>query len=103
MLNADPAIGSDIMLAVSCFPLTARDEAGPAFFKAMNAAPRAEFDAVRRSGATVALIEPGSEFVVLTKHGAAMMDSNRVPEACRLGQITAVAEVQSVRRVWNSH
>ncbi|HEY2533725.1 MAG TPA: patatin-like phospholipase family protein [Xanthobacteraceae bacterium] len=103
MLNADLAIGSHIVIAVSCLPLTARDNAGPAFLKAMNAAPLAELDAVRGSGATLAVIEPGSEFVVLTKHGTAMMDSNLVPEAYRLGQITAVAEAESVRRVWNSH
>jgi len=102
MLNADLAIGSHIVIAVSCFPLTSRDKAGPAFFKVINAAPLAELDAVRGSGATLAVIEPGSEFVVLTKHGTAMMDSNLVPEAYRLGQITAVAEAESVRRVWNS-
>jgi NTE family protein len=103
MLNADLAIGSDIVIAVSCFLLTACDEAGPAFFKAMNAAPLAELDAVRGSGAAVALIEPRPDFVVLTKHGTAMMDSNLVPEAYRLGQITAVGEAESVRRVWNLH
>jgi hypothetical protein len=103
MLNADLAIGSDIVIAVSCFPLTARDEAGPAFFKAMNAAALAELDAVRGSGATLAVIEPRSDFVVLTKHGTAMMDSNLVPEAHRLGQMTAVGEAESVRRVWNLH
>ena len=103
MLNADLAIGSDIVIAVSCFPLTASDDARPAFFKAMNAAPLAELDAVRHSGATVALIEPHSDFVVLTKHGTAMMDSNLVPEAYGLGHITAVGEAESVRRVWNSH
>jgi NTE family protein len=58
MLNADLAIGSDIVISVSCFPLTARDEAGPALFKAMNAAPLAELDAVRGSGATLALSNP---------------------------------------------
>jgi NTE family protein len=102
-LNADLAIGCDVVIAVSCFPLTARDEAGPAFFKAMTTAPLAELDALRGSGATVALIEPNSDFVVLTKHGIAMMDSGLAPEAYRLGQITAVREAESVRRLWNSH
>jgi len=63
-----------MVIAVSCFSLTGHDNAVPAFFTAMNAAPLAELDAVRDSGATVALIEPRSDFVVLTKHGAAMMD-----------------------------
>jgi NTE family protein len=38
MLNADLAIGSDIVIAVSCFPLPARDKAGTPFFTALNAA-----------------------------------------------------------------
>jgi NTE family protein len=103
MLNADLAIGSDIVIAVSCFPLTARDKSGTAFFTAINAAVLAELDAVRGSGATLAVIEPHSEFLVLTKHGAAMMDSNLIPEAYRLGHITGVGEAETVRRVWNSH
>jgi NTE family protein len=103
MLNADLAIGSDIVIAVSCFPLIAQDKAGTPFFTATNAALRAELDAVRGSGATLAVIEPHSEFLVLTKRGTAMMDSNLVPEAYRLGHITAVGEAESVRCVWNSH
>ena len=46
----------------------------------MNAVSRAELDAVRGSGATLVVIEPGPEFVVLTKHGTAMMDGNLIPE-----------------------
>ena len=103
MLNADLAIGSDIVIAVSCFPLTARDKPGMPFFTATNAAVVAELDAVRGSGAILAVIEPHSEFLVLTKHGTAMMDSNLVPEAYGLGHITAVGEAESVGRVWNSH
>jgi hypothetical protein len=103
MLNADLAIGFDIVIAVSCFALTAGEKAGPAFFTSMNAAPLAELDAVCGSGATLAVIEPCSEFIVLTKHGAAMMDNNLVPEAYRLGHIAGVGEAESVRRAWNSH
>jgi hypothetical protein len=68
----------------------------------MNAALLAELDALRGSGATLVVIEPCSEFLVLTRHGTGMMDSNLVPEACRLGRITAAGEAESVRRVWNS-
>jgi NTE family protein len=103
MLNADLAIGSDIVIVVSCFPLTARDKARMPFFTALNAGLLAELDAVRGSGATLAVIEPHSEFLVLTKHGTAMMDSNLIPEGYRLGHITAIGEAESVRRVWNSH
>lgn len=101
MLNADLAVGCDIVIAVSCFALT--DKAVAPFFIALNSAMLAELDAVRGSGATLAAIEPHSEFLVLTKHGAAMMDGNLVPEAYRLGRVTAAAEAASVRRVWNSH
>ena len=100
MLNADLAIGSDIVIAVSCFPLT--DKVGTPFFTTLNAAMLAELDAVRGSGAILTVIEPHSEFLMLTKHGTAMMDSNLVPEAYRLGRVTAVGEAASVRRVWNS-
>jgi len=102
-LNADLAIGSDIVIAVSCFPLTARDKAAAPFFAAMNAPVLAELDAVRSSGATLAVIEPDSEFLVLTKQGTAMMDGSLAPEAYRLGHITAVGEAETVRGVWNSH
>ena len=103
MLNADLAIGSDIVIVVSCFPLTVRAKAGTPFFTATNAALLAELDAVRGSSATLAVIEPRSDFVMLTKHGTAMMDSNLVPEAHQLGQVTAVGQAESVRRVWNLH
>ena len=103
MLNADLAIGSDIVIAVSCFSLTVRDKAGTNFFTAMNAASLAELDAVRGSGATLAVIEPQPEFLALTRHGVAMMDSDLVPEAYRLGHIAAVGEAERVRRVWYSH
>ena len=100
MLNADLAIGSDIVIAVSCFPLT--DKTGTHFFAALNAVTLAELDAVRGSGATLVVIEPQSEFFVLTKHGTAMMDSDLVPEAYRLGRVIAAGEASSLRRVWNS-
>ena len=101
MLNADQAIGCDIVIAVSCFALT--DKAALPFFTALNAAMLAELDAVRDSGATLAVIEPHSEFVALTRHGAAMMDGKLFPDAYRLGRRTAAAEAASIRRVWNSH
>jgi NTE family protein len=103
MLNADLAVGSGTVMAVSCFALTARDKATAPFFAAMTAAMLAELDAVRGSGAALAVIEPNAEFLALTRHGAAMMDGNLAPEAYRLGRITAVDEAESVRRVWNAH
>src|SRR5215472_14153431 len=47
MLNADLAMGADIVIAVSCFPLTAHDKVEPALFAAMNAASRAHGHRVR--------------------------------------------------------
>jgi NTE family protein len=101
MLNADLAIGSGIVIAVSCFALTARDKPPTSFFTAINAPLLAELDAVRSSGATLVVIEPSAEFVALTRHGAAMMDITLVLEAYRLGRITAVGEAEAVRAVWN--
>jgi NTE family protein len=101
MLNADLAVGADVVVAVSCFGLT--NEATPPFFKALNSASLAGLDAARRSGATLVVIEPQSEFLALTKNGVAMMDGRLAPEAYRLGRIAAAAEATTVRRVWNSN
>jgi NTE family protein len=100
MLNADLAIGFSIVIVVSCFALT--DKAAIPFFTALNAPVLAELDAVRGSGATLAIVEPSAEFLMLTRHGAAMMDGRLASEAYRLGLITAAAEAASVRRVWDS-
>src|SRR5262249_58933061 len=64
MLNADLAIGSDIVIAVSCFPPT--DKAGTPFFATLNAAMLAELDAGRGSGPTLAVIQPPSPFPLLS-------------------------------------
>ena len=103
ILNADLAIGFDIVIAVSCFAVTARHQAEVAFFKALNAAVLLELDAIRNRGASLVVIEPNSEFLVLTRHGAAMLDNNLAPEAYRLGHITAMAHAESVRSIWNSY
>src|SRR6516225_9080695 len=58
MLNADLAGGSCIVIAVSCFSLTHRGNAGAPFLTAMSAASLAELDALRASGAAVAMVEP---------------------------------------------
>ena len=102
MLNADLAIGFDLVIAVSCFALAARGGAQNPVLSAINASLLAELDAVRNSGATLAVIEPDSDFLALTRHGAAMMDNSLVPEAYRLGQIKARVEAESVRNVWSS-
>jgi NTE family protein len=103
MLNADLAIGFDLVIAVSCFALTADDGAENSPFAATNASSLAELDAVRNSGATLAVIKPDSDFLALTNRGAAMMDNSLVPEAYRLGQMKAFVEAESVRKVWSSY
>lgn len=98
LLNADLAIGSEVVVAVSCFPLT--DKAGAPFFMALIAAMLAELEELRGSGATVAVIEPDADFLMLTKNGAAMMDSNLAPDAYRLGHATGIREAVSISRIW---
>ena len=100
MLNADLAGGSCIVIAVSCFSLTHRGNAGAPFLTAMSAASLAELDALRASGAAVAMVEPHSEFLALTRHGIAMMDIGLIPEAYRLGHVAAAGEAEQLRRIW---
>jgi hypothetical protein len=101
MLNADLAGGSCIVIAVSCFSLTHRGNAGAPFLTAMSAASLAELDALRASGAAVAMVEPHSEFLALTRHGIAMMDIGLIPEAYRLGYVEAAGEAEQLRRIWD--
>jgi NTE family protein len=98
-LNADLAIGSDIVIIVSCFAL--REVSDFAFFAALNSTMRGELDAVRRSGAKLAIVEPDPDFIALTKQGTAMMDINLVSEAHRLGHKKAVSEAAAIRSVWD--
>ena len=99
-LNADLAIGANIVVAVSCFALTG--EAIPPFFRTLNSPVLAELDAVRGSGARLTLIEPQPEFLEITKHGAAMMDGRLAPDAYRLGRVAAALQASSIRGFWIS-
>lgn len=99
-LNADLAIGADLVVAVSCFALTGA--AIPDFFETLNSPVLAELDAVRSSGATLAVVEPQPAFLALTDFGDGMMDGSLIPEAYRLGRTAADTEGASLRRIWNS-
>lgn len=98
-LNADLAVGSDIIVVVSCFAF--REPLGLAFFAALNSTMRGELDVLRRSGAMLAIVEPDPEFITLTRQGTAMMEANLVGEAYRLGHKTAVSEATAIRKAWD--
>ncbi len=102
MLNADLAIGHELVVVVSCFALKTRGWFENPLLTAINASLLAELDKVRDSGATLAVIEPSPEFLALTKHGTAMMDNSLTPEAYRLGQQKALVEAELVRSVWKA-
>ena len=102
MLNADLAVGFGVVIAVSCFALTAPAAPENPLFSATNASLLLELDVLRRSGATLAVIEPDAQFDALTNRGAAMMDVSLVPEAYLMGQMKALVEAKAARALWNA-
>ncbi|WP_328605783.1 patatin-like phospholipase family protein [Amycolatopsis sp. NBC_00345] len=84
-LNADLVAGARSVIVVSCTALTPPEGLDPAL-----AAPyedqAAELDAIRAAGGSLAVIEPGPEFLALSGHGTRLMDMGLIPEAFQVGR-----------------
>ncbi|MCG8922823.1 patatin-like phospholipase family protein [Lentzea sp. CC55] len=98
-LNADLGAGHDRIVAISCFPLGSAD-GDDATASVTNAAVRAGVDRVRRRARSVALIEPGPEFLEISGGGANVMDPTRVGDAYTAGIRQARAELDRIRATW---
>ena len=100
MLNADLAMGCDIVIVVSCFALEVVGGIKNPDMAAINAALIAELGALRNAASTLAVIAPNEAFLTLTHRGAAMMDGNLEPEAFRIGRAQALQEAEDIRSAW---
>ncbi len=89
-LNADLARGHDVVIAVTCLPLD--QPPGPT---------RDHLDVLRRDGSHVAVVDPSEEFPALSGRGAHLMDSARVEEASRLGQLHGAIEAGRLAPLWS--
>jgi NTE family protein len=99
-LNADVAIGHDVVVAVSCFILALPEGMSDPTFEALSAQTEAEFAAVRASGATLEVIAPGPEFLEVSGWGLNLMDPSLVQAAYESGVTQAAVEAQRLRAAW---
>jgi NTE family protein len=99
-LNADLAIGYEVVVAVSCMALNPPKGATPGILAGLLPGIRKRIDALRASGALVEVIEPSKEFGELRGWGRYLMDVSRTSDAFDAGVRRGGAEVQRVRALW---
>ena len=88
-LNADLVSGSDVVVAVSVMPTDTPGAVAPG-----------ELDALRATGAAVAVVDSDPALIELTGGGLHLMDAARGPAAYDLGRALADRVVDDVAAVW---
>lgn len=101
ILNADVAIGHDVVLAVSCFPLEVPPEFSTPAFDALLAATRAQLDSLRTGGSKVETIVPGREMLEVSGGGANLMDFTRTADAYTAGLGQGKVEAERLEDFWD--
>ena len=99
-LNTDLASGHDVVVAVSCFPLSLPEGMSDPLFGAMIQAVEAEFTAVRDQGGALEVVVPGDEFLEISGWGLHLMDFARVHAAFDAGRRQAEQELERLGGPW---
>ena len=99
-LNADLAVGHDVVLAVSCMALNPPAGAAPEILAGLLPGISQRIDDLRRSGAEVGVIEPSEEFGELSGWGSYLMDVSRTDDAFEAGARQGAGEVERIRALW---
>jgi NTE family protein len=99
-LNADLAIGHEIVVAVSCMALKPPKGETPEILAGLLPGIAQRIDDLRVSGAAVEVIEPSREFGELSGWGRFLMDVSRTGAAFDAGVRQGGAEVARVRTLW---
>jgi NTE family protein len=100
-LNADVAVGHDVVIAVSCFILELPEGMSDPAFDAIAAELQAEFEALRAGGSALEIIAPGEEFLDISGWGFNLMDPSRAAAAYDAGVRQAALEAERLRAVWS--
>jgi NTE family protein len=101
ILNADVAVGHDVVLAVSCILLEIPPDYSMPGLDALFAATRARIDSLRSGGSVVEAIVPGPEMLEVSGAGANLMDFRRAADAYEAGLRQAKVEAARVAGCWN--
>jgi len=99
-LNADLAIGHEVVVAVSCMALEPPKGVTPEILAGLLPGIGQRIDDLRVSGAMVAVIEPSEEFGELSGWGRYLMDVSRTRDAFDAGVRQGVAEVERIGALW---
>ena len=99
-LNADLAVGHEIVVAISCMALEPPKGVTPEILAGLLPAISQRIDDLRMSGATVEVIEPTEEFGELSGWGRYLMDVSRTADAFDAGRRQGSAEVERIRALW---
>src|SRR5262249_56890244 len=96
-LNADLAVGHEVVLAVSCMALHPPDGATPDLMAGLLPGIRQRIDGLRASGSAVEVVEPSDEFGELSGWGRYLLDVSRTAAAFEAGRRQGRAEVERIR------
>jgi NTE family protein len=102
MLNADLAIGHDVVVAVSCVALDPPHGAVPELLAGLLAPVRERIEELRSAGGEVAVVEPSDEVQELSGWGRHLMDFARTPAAFDAGVRQGKAEADRLGSIWAS-
>src|SRR4029077_12271193 len=100
-LNADLAIGHDVVIAVSCMALEPPEGATPEILAGLLPGIRQRIEDLRASGSAVAVVEPSAEFGELSGWGRYLMDVGRTAAAFDAGVRHGEAELDRIGRLWS--
>lgn len=102
MLNADLAVGHDIVVAVSCMPLDPPEGLVPDLLAGLLPAVRERIDDLRSSGSAVEVVEPSEEVRELSGWGRHLMDFARTAPAYDAGVRQGKTEAARLGPFWFS-
>jgi NTE family protein len=101
MLNADLAVGYDVVVAVTCLPLHPPAGRMPDFIAGLLSGAGGRLDELRSKGAAVELVEPSADARELSGFGHYLMDFERTPAAFELGLEQGSKASTRIGRHWN--
>jgi NTE family protein len=100
-LNADLAVGHDVVVAVSCFALEPPEGFSDPLADMLSAAVRAELDEVASQG-RCEVVAPSAEFLELSGWGLKLMDQGIARDAFAVGRRQAAIEAERIGAAWNA-
>jgi NTE family protein len=99
-LNADLALGHDVVIAVSCMTLDPSAHAVPELLAGLVPGTQQRIDELRAGDGAVAIVEPAVEFGELSGWGRNLMDTNRIADAFAAGMRQGRDELARLRAIW---